>query len=77
MSGLLTSPRIGEPDEFYATVMDAVRGMDAEASLRFCARLVLLLANHIGDADVLREAVRLAREGEEPDAGAASAGSGG
>jgi hypothetical protein len=75
MSGLLTSPRIGQPDEFYATLMDAVRGLDAEASLRFCARLVLLLANQIGDAEVLREAVRLAREGEEP--GAASAGSGG
>ena len=40
--------------------MDAHRGLDAEASRRLDARLVLILANHIGDAAVLREAIALA-----------------
>lgn len=67
MSELATAPRIANPDEVYAEIMDAVRGLDAEASLRFCARLAFLLANHIGDETVVREAIRLAREsGDRP-----------
>lgn len=57
---LRTEPRLADPDGFYALLMDAHRGLDEAASRKLDARLVLLLANHIGDADVLREAVELA-----------------
>lgn len=76
MSQLDTAPRIADPDGIYAEIMDAVRGLDAEASLRYCARLVLLLANHIGDEAVLREAVRVAREDGEAPAATSAGGDG-
>lgn len=56
-----TSPRLADPDALLALLLDAHKGLDAEASRRLDARLVLLLANHIGDMDTLREAVALAR----------------
>jgi hypothetical protein len=74
MSRLITSPQISNPDAFYADLMDAVRGLDAEASLRFCARLVLLLANHIGKEEVLQEALRCAREAANGSSPAARVG---
>ena len=48
--------------------MQAHRGLDPEASRRFDARLVLLLANHIGDAAVLAEALALAGKSLAPAA---------
>ncbi len=65
MSALDTTPRITDPDGLYAALMDAHRGLDADASRRLDARLVLLLANHIGDMAVLREAIALAREADQ------------
>lgn len=59
---LNTTPRLDEADAFFALVMEAHRGLDAEASRRLDARLALILANHIGDMAVLREAIALARE---------------
>lgn len=56
-----TSPRIADPDALLALLLDAHKGLEAEASRRLDARLVLLLANHIGDMQALREAVALAR----------------
>jgi hypothetical protein len=57
---LRTEPRLTDPDGLYQAIMDAHRGLDAEASRRLDARLVLILANHIGDMAVLREAIALA-----------------
>jgi hypothetical protein len=62
MSKLVTGPNIPAPDDFYQALIDAHRGLSDEQSMAFNARLVLLLANHVGDMDVLREALRLARE---------------
>jgi hypothetical protein len=56
-----TAPRLADPDALLALLLDAHKGLDAEASRRLDARLVLLLANHIGDMDALREAITLAR----------------
>jgi hypothetical protein len=56
-----TAPRLADPDALLALLLDAHKGLDAEASRRLDARLVLLLANHIGDMDALREAIALAR----------------
>jgi hypothetical protein len=58
---LITSPHIESPDDFYEALIDAHRDLSAEASHALNARLVLLLANHIGSLDVLRQALAAAR----------------
>jgi hypothetical protein len=57
-----TTPRLVDPDALFAALVEAHRNLDAAASRRLDARLVLILANHIGDAAVLREAIALARD---------------
>lgn len=49
-------------DEFYEHLIEAHNGLSDEQSEAFNARLILLLANHIGDLKVLREALNAARE---------------
>ena len=68
MAELDTRPRLADPDALYVELVEAHRGLDAEASLRLFARILLLLANHLGDDEILHEAIRRAREavsGEE------------
>jgi uncharacterized protein DUF2783 len=60
MSKLITTSRFPSPDAAYVALVDAHRGSDAEQSAALNARLVLILANHIGDLDVLKEAIALA-----------------
>lgn len=55
-----------DPDSVYATIVDAHRGLSAEASAALNARLVLLLANHIGDAGVIAEALDVAKRTGAP-----------
>lgn len=51
---------MANPDGFYKELIDSQRQMnEAEAAVMNC-KLVLLLANHIGDAEVLRQALRAA-----------------
>lgn len=59
-----TRPRLADPDALFALLVEAHRGLDADASRRLDARLVLLLANHVGDMEVLRRAIDLARGAE-------------
>ena len=54
-------PGIVDPDGFYAELIDSQRDLDEEQSLRMNARLILILANHIGDRTVLADAIRYAR----------------
>ena len=58
-------------DDFYEALIDTHRGLSDEQSQLVNARLVLLLANHIGDLRVLREALAAARAGvvDEPPVG--------
>ncbi len=49
-------------DEFYEQLIDAHNGLSDEQSEALNARLILLLANHIGDLKVLREALQAARQ---------------
>jgi hypothetical protein len=56
-------PNLALPDDFYEALIDAHRDLDAAQSQRLNARLILLLANHIGDLGVLREAMQRARAG--------------
>jgi len=74
MTTLNTQPNFASPgqrprhayipgDDFYDALIAAHRGLSDGQSELLNARLVLLLANHVGDLDVLREALALARGG--------------
>ena len=58
---LITDPHLESPDDFYEALIAAHDGLDEAASHALNARLVLLLANHVGSMDVLREALETAR----------------
>lgn len=62
MSKLVTASQFADPDAAYVALVDARRGLSEQAAAALDARLVLLLANHIGDIDVLREAITVARK---------------
>ena len=53
---------MADPDGLYAAILEAHAGLTDAESAALNARLVLLLANHIGDAAVLAEALALARK---------------
>ena len=59
---LVTKSQFKDPDSAFVMLVEARRGLSEEAAAALDARLVLILANHIGDIDVLREAVTLARQ---------------
>jgi hypothetical protein len=61
MAELETASRFPDPDRAYRTLIDAHRGLADEESAALNTRLVLILANHIGDAAVLEAAVALAK----------------
>ena len=50
-----------DPDALYAAIIEAHAGLSDADSAALNARLVLLLANHIGDESVVREALSVAR----------------
>jgi hypothetical protein len=57
-----TTPHFQDADGFYEQLMDAHVGLSREASELLNARLILLLANQVGDARVLAECVEAARK---------------
>jgi len=59
---LNTEPNITAPDDFYQELIDLHRDLSDGESALVNAKLVLLLANHVGDMAVLREAMAAARE---------------
>lgn len=57
------SDRLGSAgDVFYSALLEAHEGLSMEDSARLNARLVLILANQVGDSDVLQAALAKARE---------------
>lgn len=73
---LITEPNFHEPgkryfrdfspgDDFYQLLMDTHRDLSEAQSVMLNAKLILLLANHIGDLSVLREAMQIARRSTE------------
>ncbi|HVN33740.1 MAG TPA: DUF2783 domain-containing protein [Casimicrobiaceae bacterium] len=63
MATLDTNPNIAAPDDFYERLIAAHRGLTDQESALVNAKLILLLANHIGDPGVLAQAMAAAREG--------------
>ena len=58
---LITEPHLESPDDFYEALIDAHRDLSEAESHALNARLVLLLANHVGSLAVLTEALLAAR----------------
>jgi hypothetical protein len=56
-----TDPNIPDPDSFYAALVAAHEGLTAAQSAELNARLVFLLANQVGDQQVLADCVAAAR----------------
>ncbi len=61
---LATELRIADPDAFYAELLRLHAGLAVEESLKLDAKLILLLANQIGDAAILAEILAIVRDGK-------------
>lgn len=62
MTDLVTAPNLDRPDDFYAALLAAHDGLSDDESAALNARLILILANQVGDLDRLQQALRLARD---------------
>ena len=58
---LTTTPNLPDSDAFYAALLQSHKGLTEPQSHALNARLVLILANHIGDAALFQAALDLAR----------------
>jgi hypothetical protein len=65
-TALNVEPNIADHDAFYELLVDAHQDLGDEQSKMLNAQLILLLANHVGDLQVLREAFAIARRNVEP-----------
>lgn len=66
MPRLELNPNFTDPDAFYAALTELHRDRSEAQSERINARLILLLANHVGDQQVLEEALAIAAEAAAP-----------
>lgn len=60
MDDLILTPNIDGADDFYAELLAVHEGLEKPASDALNARLVLVLANHIGDRNILSQALQAA-----------------
>ena len=58
---LITAPHFEAADAFYEALIDAHRDLNAAQSHELNAKLVLLLANHVGESAALNAALEAAR----------------
>lgn len=58
---LNTQPNIARPDDFYQALIEAHANLDERQSAALNARLILLLANQVGDLETLKEAIAAAK----------------
>ncbi|MDC0739574.1 DUF2783 domain-containing protein [Cognatishimia sp. SS12] len=61
MPRLITTPNIGRADAFYERLIDVQDSLSEEESQSYNARLILILANHIGELGVLEQALEAAQ----------------
>ena len=61
MAELNLKANIAGADDFYAELLASHEGLSKAESDAFNARLLLIMANHIGDRAVLREALAAAK----------------
>jgi len=65
------NPNIADPDGFYQELIESQRELSDQQADMLSAKLVLILANHVGDREVLREAIAIARDNTLAHAAAA------
>lgn len=65
MSDLILTPNIDGADDFYAALLASHEGLSEAQSEAYNARLILVLANHIGDQTVLKQALDAAALNKE------------
>ena len=58
---LVTHPNLPDADGFYEELLKAHEGLVQDDLTAFHARLIMILANHVGDRAALSEALRLAK----------------
>jgi len=58
---LILTPNIPDPDDFYQDLLAAHDGLTKDQSNDLNARLILVLANHVGDRNVLAAAIEAAK----------------
>ncbi len=63
MTNLILTPNIDGADDFYAELLAAHEGLSKEDSDALNARLVLVMANHIGDREAISQAIQTAKLG--------------
>ncbi|WP_238365017.1 DUF2783 domain-containing protein [Mesobacterium pallidum] len=61
MTELVLTPNIGTADDFYADLLEAHEGLSKAESDALNARLILVLANQLGDPQMLRAAIAAAK----------------
>ena len=66
MTALVTENRLADPDRTYRALIEAHRGLSDEDSAALNSRLLLILANHIGEHAVIEEAIALAKQSMKP-----------
>ena len=66
MTDLILTPNLPRPDDFYANLLATHDGLSKADSEALNARLILILANHIGDQSVLDQALAAARTAGQP-----------
>lgn len=66
---LNVEPNMPDPDAFYALLVDTHQDLSAEQSSMLNAQLILLLSNHIGELEIVREALAIARRNVENASG--------
>lgn len=54
------SPNLDDPDAVYADLVAAHKGRSLEDSAALNARLLLILMNHVGNRQILKEALSVA-----------------
>ena len=69
MATLITDANLPAPDDFYEELIDLHRDLTEAQSALVNAKLILLLANHVGDPQVLRAAMAAARADVVPQGG--------
>lgn len=67
MAELIVTPNLAGADDVYERLVRLHEGLTDAESLKVWAKLVLALANHIGDRAVIEQAIAVAR----PDRAAA------
>ena len=61
MTELILTPNLTRPDEFYEALIKAHEGLSDDESTALNARLILVLANQIGDCALLSKAIAVAK----------------